>query len=128
MKGTAVIRKIEDTSSWEVSFTPKEIGAYSLRVLWGEWEIDGSPFTFMACDPGCVKIEGVPDPNEFLLIGEPVTITLDKSEAGKGEVTCYTLVDGEKKEIGWEETDGEPSDLMSLQACTLDLHYNPVWP
>ena len=115
MKATVVIRNPEE-SRWEVSVTPKEVGVYTLRIMWGEWDISGGPFTFTTCDPGNVKVEGLPDPNELLLIGEPISFTVDHSEAGKGELVCHTVMDGKKSDLSWEETDdGIESDIMSLQ-------------
>lgn len=114
LKGTSIVRNPKG-STWEVSFTPKEVGTYILRIFWGEWEI-GEPFTFTTCDPGKVKVIGLPNPNEMLLMGEPVAFSVDTSEAGPGELVCRTL-SGDGKAgppVEREETDG-PGDVVSLQ-------------
>ena len=112
-KGTSVIRNPQD-SLWEVSFTPKEIGEYILKILWGNWEIPGSPITFFVYDPASVKITGLPDPDDMLIMGKPVSFTLDLSEAGEGDFSCKTRTsDGIEEDVSREETDAN-SNLSSL--------------
>lgn len=105
MSSSHTIRNPQD-NQWDVSFTPKEVGNYSLQIFWGDWEIEGSPVTFQVCDPKQVKVEGLPDPNNVLLMGEVVTFTVDTLEAGNGEIVCRTLTnDDNEEEVDIEETD-----------------------
>ncbi len=113
-RGTPVIRNPHG-STWEVSLTPKEIGEYSLQILWGGFEIPGGPFTFTVCDPGMVKVKGVPNPNDVLLMGEPVVFTVDSSEAGSGTVSSHTIINGVKEDLVQEETDSELTGVTSMQ-------------
>ena len=112
-KGTHQVKNIEN-STWEVTFTAREMGEYILNVLWGEWDVAGSPFTFSVCDPSKVKIKGLRDPKDVILVGEPVSFNIDSALAGPGKLSCYTVCDGKSEELTWDETDGN-SDALSLQ-------------
>ena len=131
-KGTSIIRNPEGTT-WEVAFTPKEAGHHSLQIFWGNWEINGSPFSFFVCDPTKVKIEGLPDPNDVLILGKPVFFTVDDSESGQSDLSCHTITsDGTKETVEREETDTS-SNITSFSFVpknpgnvTLILEYNGV--
>ena len=114
LKGTSVTRSIQE-SILEAVFTPKEIGEHRLRLLWGEWDIGESPYSVTVSDPGRVKVDGLPRPNNILTMGEPVTFTVDSSEAGAGTLTCHTVSDdGVRKDVNMEETDSTPG-ITSIQ-------------
>ncbi len=120
-------------STWEVSFTPKEIGEHMINIFWGEWEVSGSPITVNVCDPNLVQISGLPDPSEILMIDVPVTFFLDHSRAGAGAIACQMKYsDGNEVDVEREETDGG-ADKSSFTfvpqkpgKMTIILEYNNV--
>jgi filamin len=114
MKGSSVVRNINE-STMEAVFTPKEMGDHQLRLLWGEWDIGESPYTITVCDPKRVKYDGVPHPNDVLPMGEPVTFTVDTSQAGAGTLLCRVKTDnGTPEDVNMEETDSTPG-ITSMQ-------------
>lgn len=110
-KGTQLVRNVQD-STWEVTFTPREIGEYTLNILWGEWDITGSPYTFSVCDPSRIKIEGLRNPNEVVLVGEPVAFSVNSAGAGPGKLSCRTVCNGKSEDVTWDETDGSSDEVF----------------
>ena len=102
--------------TWKVNCTPWSTGEQALTLLWGDWEISGSPLRFAVSDPKKVLVKDLPDPKTYVpILGEPLTFTIDYSQAGEGSLTTIArLEDGEEKEIEREETDSD-SKVAALQ-------------
>ena len=109
-KGTHQVKNIK-SSTWEVTFTAREMGEYILNVLWGEWDVAGSPFTFSVCDPSKVKINGLRDPKGTIQMGEAVSFNVNRALAGPGKLSCYTICNGKREELTWDETGGNSDDI-----------------
>ena len=101
---------------WKVTCTAWSVGTQELLLKWGDWDISGSPFKFSVSDPKKIVISGLPDPQNYIpIIGEPISFTVDCSEAGSGTLTSKArLEDGTEKELEREETDSE-NKMASLQ-------------
>ena len=100
----------ESPDEWKATCTAWNLGEQELKILWGEWELPGSPIKFSAIDPKKIKVIDIPDPQSYVaIIGEPISFTVDYSEAGKGSLGCCVIHgDGEREDIGGEEKDEEP--------------------
>ena len=105
----------ENPDEWKATCTAWNLGEQELKILWGEWELPGSPIKFSAVDPKKIKIIDIPDPQSYVaIIGEPISFSVDYSKAGKGSLGCFVIHgDGEKEDIEGEENDEEPG-VVSL--------------
>ena len=97
----------ESPDELKATCTAWNLGEQELKILWGEWELPGSPIKFSAVDPKKIKVIDVPDPQSYVaIIGEPISFSVDYSEAGKGSLGCYVIHgDGEREDIEGEEKD-----------------------
>ena len=101
---------------WKVTCTAWSTGTQELLLKWGDWEISGSPLQFSVSDPKKIVVSGLPDPQNYIpIIGEPISFTVDFSEAGSGTLTSKArLEDGTEKDLECEETDNA-NKMTSLQ-------------
>ena len=121
----------ESPDEWKATCIAWNLGEQELKILWGEWELPGSPIKFSAVDPKKIKIIDIPDPQSYVaIIGEPISFSVDYSEAGKGSLGCYMIHgDGEREDIEGEEKDGvvpltiTPKVPGKMEIC---LTYNGV--
>ncbi|XP_076454335.1 filamin-C-like isoform X1 [Babylonia areolata] len=67
---------------FDASFTPTEVGIWSISVLYDGDHIDGSPFPLSVYDPSLVRVSGL----EGGAVGQSLAFTADASEAGEGEI------------------------------------------
>ncbi len=97
----------ESPDEWKATCTAWNLGEQELKILWGEWELLGSPIKFSAVDPKKIKVIDIPDPQNYVaIIGEPILFSVDYSEAGKGSLGCYVIHgNGEREDIEAEEKD-----------------------
>ena len=65
----------------EVEYVPVEVGAHHVHVMLDGQPVMGSPFTCNVYDVGKVIVSGI---DEEHCVGEPVTFTVDASQAGEG--------------------------------------------
>ena len=65
----------------EVEYVPTEVGAHHVHVMLDGQPVMGSPFTCNVYDVGKVVVSGIDDEH---IVGEPVTFTVDASQAGEG--------------------------------------------
>lgn len=109
MQYTFDIRE-ENPDEWKATCTAWNLGEHELRILWGEWELPGSPIKLSAVDPKKIKITNIPDPQSYVaVIGEPISFTVDYSEAGNGMLDCSVIHgDGTTEDMTQEQVDGEP--------------------
>ena len=121
--------------NWEVTCTAWNTGKQELQLVWGEWEIEGSPLSFSVFDPKKIVITGLPDPQNYVAImGEPISFTVDCSEAGEGSLNCYvSLPDESTEDVDSEETDLDTANVSILSLIPkqpgklqLYLKYNDV--
>lgn len=74
---------------YTVAFVPDDCGTYSVRIKYGDKDIEGSPFKLEAFAVGeakkCKIVEKVP---KIQPSGSKSQITVDAREAGDGAVTC----------------------------------------
>ena len=100
----------EKPGEWKATCTAWNLGEQELKLLWGEWELPGSPIKFSAVDPKKIVIADIPDPQNYVsIIGEPISFSVDFSEAGKGTLDCFVVHgNGEREDIGCEESDEKP--------------------
>ena len=99
----------ENPDEWKAMCTAWTLGEQELKVLWGEWELPGSPIRFSAVDPKKIKITNIPDPQNYVaIIGEPISFTVDYSEAGDGTLDCSVIHGNGETEMAEEQQDGEP--------------------
>ena len=65
----------------EVEYVPTEVGAHHVHVMLDGQPVMGSPFTCNVYDVGKVVVSGIDDEH---IVGDPVTFTVDASQAGEG--------------------------------------------
>lgn len=90
-KGKLIPSSLCDTNNGTqlVSFTPDEIGTYSVQIKYGGKEIDGSPFKVEAIQSGEAKKCKLPvEVPKIQPSGSTNQVTVDAREAGDGAVTC----------------------------------------
>ncbi|GAU93664.1 hypothetical protein RvY_05566 [Ramazzottius varieornatus] len=89
--GKPVRTQIEDLNdgTYKVRYVPEDLGNYDINVLYGNQPVKGAPFqikTYPTGDASKVKItEGV---HEQVVINQEYRITVNKTQAGVGNVTC----------------------------------------
>ena len=124
----------ESPDEWKATCTAWNLGEHELKVLWGEWELPGSPIKFNAVDPKRIKVSDIPDPQSYVaVIGEPISFSVDYSEAGQGSLECSVIHgDGEEESVARDETNEQP-DVAHLSVVPkvpgkmeLVLKYNGV--
>ncbi|GAB6018892.1 hypothetical protein CHUAL_000550 [Chamberlinius hualienensis] len=77
-----------------VTYTPKEVGIFDVRVFWNNKEVPGSPFHPKVVNTKKVRIIGGWDSlldgqNRMALVsGEEMNLSFDVSEAGTGKLTA----------------------------------------
>lgn len=90
-KGKVIPARLGDTINGThlVSFTPDEIGTYTVNLKYGGKEVEGSPFKVEAIQSGeakkCKMAVEVP---KIQPSGSANQFTVDAREAGDGAVTC----------------------------------------
>ena len=79
-----------------VDCTPWTTGEQSLDVFWGKTLIPATPLHFSVCDPKKCQIIGLPEPTNFMaIVGEPISFSVEHSQAGPGELVLMAkLGDG----------------------------------
>ncbi|XP_066266983.1 filamin-A-like isoform X5 [Branchiostoma lanceolatum] len=68
--------------NYSVEYTPTEVGPHNIDVFFAGMEVPGSPFTSYAYDASQIRVGHVPDG----IIGRPVSIEVDTSQAGFGDL------------------------------------------
>ena len=68
-------------------FTAKHVGEYSIEVTHAGQHIDGSPFTVAVCDPDACQVTSPPP--SALHVGVKQMVSINASEAGPGDLTCF---------------------------------------
>ena len=76
--------KHDGTHAYEVLFTPLHPDVYKVAVYWVDVPVKDSPFTVDARHPEDVQCS---EPS-FTKVGEPVSMTVDISKAGPGNITA----------------------------------------
>uniref|UniRef100_A0A1I7XV17 Filamin-A n=1 Tax=Heterorhabditis bacteriophora TaxID=37862 RepID=A0A1I7XV17_HETBA len=74
--------KQQDDSYW-VEFTPEHTGMHTVEVTFGDIAVAGSPFHCEVVDPKKVVVKGL---NEPLLLRHATTISVDRQNAGAGDL------------------------------------------
>ena len=98
-------------NSYRISFRPQQSDTYHVKVKLDDQVVAGSPFILSLLslvDPSKVVCGNA----KFVKPGEPMTISVDVSEAGKGHLTadCSGQKCGEV-EVKIVDTDGSPSGI-----------------
>jgi len=73
--------KAVTSNQQEVEYVPMEVGAHHVHVMLDGQPVAGSPFTCNVYDVGKVIVSGI---DEEHLTAQPVTFTVDASQAGEG--------------------------------------------
>ena len=85
---TPIIRDNGD-GTYLVTYTPEDIGVYTVRIRFGGQDVPGSPVYVQAHPTGdaskCVIAEGN---DQYILLNDTCVITVDAVKAGHGNVTC----------------------------------------
>ncbi|XP_078614622.1 filamin-A-like isoform X4 [Branchiostoma floridae x Branchiostoma japonicum] len=68
--------------NYTIEYTPTEVGPHNIDVFFAGLEVPGSPFTSYAYDASQIRVGHVPDG----IIGRPVSIEVDTSQAGFGDL------------------------------------------
>ena len=84
-------------NSASVQFVPIKVGEYLVSVLCNGRHISGSPFKFIACDPeACALTSRV---SKIVHVGEEVTLAVDTSKAGPGELACKPVYTSDNLDV-----------------------------
>ena len=72
--------------NYVVNFTPYEVGIHTIRVLWGNKDITGSPFECNVTDP--TRCVGSGAGLKSAVVGQPQQFLVKTDRAGKGVLTA----------------------------------------
>ncbi|GFN93495.1 filamin-a-like [Plakobranchus ocellatus] len=76
-------------ATYDVVYTPEDLGVYDVSVLYGQQHAPGSPYNVKATPTGdagkCRIIDG---DDRKVPVGKETVITVDAAQAGVGKVTC----------------------------------------
>ena len=98
-------------------FTAKHVGEYTVQATHAGQHIEGSPFTVLVCDPDACQVTN-PPPNA-LHIGAKHVVTINTSEAGPGELTCFC-----ESLSGDLEIEAEAKTLDEFGDCSIEFLSN----
>ena len=102
-----------------VKFQPDEVGTYTIAIFWGDAQVPGSPFTVSAIDPKKIKFLNLPGAQGHLMsatINQPITFTVDTTQAGAGSFNAQAVV---------EDGSIESFLMTSVANGVYDLSYTP---
>ncbi|XP_059165585.1 filamin-A-like isoform X3 [Physella acuta] len=75
--------------TYDVVYTPEDLGVYDVTVKYGGQNAPGSPFNVKATPTGDASKCKITDGNDRTVpVGKETVITVDASQAGVGKVTC----------------------------------------
>ncbi|CAL1528168.1 unnamed protein product [Lymnaea stagnalis] len=75
--------------TFDVVYTPEDLGVYDVTVQYGGQNVPGSPFNVKATPTGDASKCRITDGNDKTVpVGKETIITVDASQAGVGKVTC----------------------------------------
>lgn len=104
---------------YKLSFTPPNEDIYSLRVLWSDQQIKGSPFKLDLISkdhpqPDNCKILDAPLPSDLIITDEEIAFCVSTVEAGRGPLTASVeLVDAPTTESEGEDDDTHTTPQIS---------------
>ena len=75
------VKGMSNNQQQEVEYIPTDVGAHHVHVMLDGQPVVGSPFTSNVYDVGKVVVTGI---DEEHIVGNPVTFTVDASQAGEG--------------------------------------------
>ena len=104
---------------FSVKFQPDEVGTYTIAIFWGDAQVPGSPFTVSAIDPKKIKFLYLPGAQGHLMsatINQPITFTVDTTQAGVGSFSAQAVV---------EDGSIEAFLMTSVANGVYDLSYTP---
>ena len=103
----------------DVICTPWSVGEQELNIVYGQGSIPGSPVSFAVSDPKKCTVTGLPDPNHVIpIIGEPISFSVDHTQAGPGVVISKAKTSDEE----FEELECTVTDMVT------SLQYLPKKP
>ncbi|RUS81267.1 hypothetical protein EGW08_010971 [Elysia chlorotica] len=75
--------------TYDVVYTPEDLGVYDVSVLYGQQHAPGSPYNVKATPTGDASKCKIIDGNDGMVpVGKETVITVDAAQAGVGKVTC----------------------------------------
>ncbi|BFZ08117.1 hypothetical protein BsWGS_11156 [Bradybaena similaris] len=75
--------------TYDVVYTPEDLGVYDIAVQYGGQNAPGSPFNVKATPTGDASKCRITDGNDRTIpVGKETIITVDAAQAGVGKVTC----------------------------------------
>lgn len=118
----AVVQTTEE-GTYTVSYTPEEIGEYTVDVTYAGQEVPNAPFKVTTVATGDAKQVTVTDTvQSFISVNEESTVTIKKTEfAGIGRITCQ-VTNTKNTSIKFEATVTENQD------GTVTIKYTPTEP
>ncbi len=107
--------------TYNVSYTPEDVGRYTINVLYGGQHVKDSPFNVKVDPtgrPDKVQVYGT-GLEPVIQVGEDYTITVDTRDAGEGNVTCHIRsANGNDLDI----------DIEDNNDGTFNIYYTPHNP
>ena len=107
-----------DSSSYEISFSPFEVGVLSVDVKFADKDIPESPFKFLVNDPTKCHINASAISSSTYIIKQSVDFRVSAQFAGEGDVTAK--VHGPKGEENFQIKDQGDSTYL--------IHFTPQVP
>ena len=127
---TLDIKKLGQESH-DVTCTAWNVGVQELDVVYGQGSIPGCPISLTVTDPKKCIISGLPDPNNFIpILGEPISFTVDFSQAGPGKPCAKaTTADESVEDLDMTTSDNVASFVYSPKQpgkLQLSIEFNGV--
>ena len=76
----------EEPGTFVVNFEPTKAGAYTLKAMYGDKDIPGSPFSIPVIDPTVVAVSGTAVTGKGLGVGKKAEVFVDTTQAGNAPV------------------------------------------
>lgn len=80
--------QLDPSGQYTTNFTPNEVGDWVISIMYGDKNIQGSPFNVRVYDPTKVRVFDLQDGGNS---GKPISFSVDTAGAGSGDVTVEVM-------------------------------------
>ncbi|GFO22814.1 LOW QUALITY PROTEIN: filamin-a [Plakobranchus ocellatus] len=105
-----------------ITYIPTDVGDYTIRVKYGEHDVNGSPFTAKAYNTGAIIVTALEDG----FVNQPMYFTIDVGEAGEGQLQIMVNNGNIPNEVEPQEPGKYRIKFIPTEAGMqqVDIHFN----